>query len=422
MKIDKTSRAYRFLRSTYYVLWKQNPHVYRALLPLQMISVRTDDSARYRIQFPVHRVKAFCISPDFNHDNSSRKDLKNMATEIRGGDWDQNVIAVSDTRIHECLSRFLRSPRPQVSEWENLWDGSRSPETTLDQALIAETGSLKGLAELATAAALSWIHRKSMMEILVSVGRQGQLMCDENASSVLSLCIAQLSDCPEVAGAISVRHKTWERIRKRFFVLARSAFSEGHGSLYQQLWHPDLMDVPHLHKGDDRVQFIEAAAKKGRTGTALDIGANLGFFCHRLEDLGFRCYAIENSAILVDHMRLLRDIEGKTFAAICTNILGSNMNKVCSREYDLVLALAIFHHFLKQEKTFEALKCLLQKIRMERMVLQTHNPEEGQMLGAFKNLQPDEFADLILDMSCLTKRELMGITRHGRHVFLLSRS
>jgi hypothetical protein len=303
-----------------------------------------------------------------------------------------------------------------------LRPASSSDAATLDRMLAEESGGPKHLAEMVKAAVKLHVQGRPPEESIVRVGRQGEILCAAHASSVIALSIAKLTDCPESAGIIAVRHKSWQQIRKKFFVLAGSAFSEGHGALYQQLWHPDLRDVPHLHKGDDRSRFIEAAAKEGQAGTALDIGANLGFFCHQLEDRGFRCRAIENNAVLVDYMRLLRDIEGKIFDAVRGDILGRGMNEICSQKYDLVLALAIFHHFLKQKHTYEALKRLLGKLRMERMVLQTHNPEESQMRAAYMNLEPEAFADHIIEISCLTRRQLMGKTSEGRHVFLLSRS
>lgn len=360
------------------------------------------------------------MSPDSLRE-SSNKNLKSMTTEVRSGNWDREAAPLSDSRIYDCVRRLLRSSQPEAPEWEKQWLDSPQSETALDRALTEEAGGEKGLTERAISTVARWIKSRTLTEIPVRVGRQGQLLCTAHAPSVITLCIAQLAGCSEVDGIVSVRHKSWQRIRKQYFVLAGSAFSEGHGSLYQQLWHPDLMDVPHLHKGDERIQCIEEAAKRGGTGNALDIGANLGFFCHRLEDLGFQCYAIENNAIIVDHMRLLRDIEGKAFSVSYGNILGRDMDEICSRQYELVLALSIFHHFLKQEKTYKALKLLLKNLKTERLVLQTHNPEEGQMIGAFKNLEPEEFADHILDMSCLTKRELIGKAPHGRLIFLLSK-
>jgi hypothetical protein len=418
--MNKSSFFYRSLRNAYYTFWKQNPHIYRLLLPLKMLETDAGSSRRTGIRLEPQRIKTVHTASGLARGGASGKS-GTASIEVCGGDWDQQGIPLKETRIHEWVRMYLHSPGLNAAELENLWSKDYEKPTALDNALVEETGGLRRLADMIAATEAQAGVGESFPEISICVGRRGQLLCRASASSVIALCIAQLAGKPQISGSVVVRHKSWHRIRKRFFVLASSAFSEGHGALYQQLWHPDLMDVPHLHELDARVQFVEAAAKEGRTGRALDIGANLGFFCHRLEDLGFQCHAVENNAILVDHMRLLRFIEEKSFTVTCGNILGRGMAEVCSREYDLVLAFAIFHHFLKRKQTYQGLKRLLSRLRMERMILQTHNPEESQMHGAYKNFGPENFADHILEMSCLTKRQLMGKSPEGRHIFLLRR-
>jgi hypothetical protein len=415
MGINKNSLAYRCTRNVYYALWRQNPLVYRLLLPLKLRSVQTNSGERSSIRFSPHRVQQVYLAPDLPRNMS---DGQPAGTE--DGDWEKHTIQISDTWIYECVRRFLQSPKRDAAELERLWAEGAPRMTRLDQILAETTGGPKRLTDMIATTITPLPASRPAADIFIRVGSQGQLLCEALASSVIALSAARLTDRSETEGIISFRHKSWEQIRQKFFVLAGSVFSEGHGALYQQLWHPDLMDVPHLHKQDDRAQFIEAAAGESQTGTALDIGANLGFFCHQLEDLGFRCHAIENNPILVDHMRLLRDIEGKTFKITCASILGHRIDMVCSQEYDLVLALAIFHHFLKKEQDYEALKRLLQNLKMKRMVLQTHNPRESQMRNAFRNFDPDAFADHIISLSCLTKRRFLGTTSEGRHVYLLS--
>jgi hypothetical protein len=411
MKINKNSRSYQWIRSAYYMLWRQNPHVYRLLLPLKLLSMQAPEGEGSKIRCSPQRIRHVC-----------NREFGDATHAVQGGDWDRNAIQLSSTWIYGCVHRFLQLPQRNMPASEMLWVENTDHATALDRLLAEKTGGFKALMESIASSMTLQSEGQPPGEILACVGRRGQLLCAPHLPSIIALAVAQLRGYSEIAGTIATRHKTWQRIRQKFFVLADSAFSEGHGALYQQLWHPDLMDVPHLHGGDDRAKFIEAAARKGQPGTALDIGANLGFFCHQLEDLGFRCHAIENNAVLVDHMRVLRDMEGKTFKASCVNILGREMDRICSQEYDIVLALAIFHHFLKSEKTYEGLKSLLRKLKMNRMVLQTHKPEETQMLGAFKNLDPEGFADHIIGLSCLTQRQFMGTTHEGRHVFLLSKS
>ncbi len=418
--MNKSSLFYRSLRSAYYTFWKRNPHVYRFLLPLKMMAMDAGGSRRSEIRFAPQRVNNVHTAFDFSAENSSGKSGR-ASIKVRGGNWDQRGIPLKQTRIYGSVKLYMHSPGLSVAELENLWSKDDRNATALDNALVEEAGGLQGLAGMIQETAAHAGFGKSFPEISIHVGRRGQMICDAKAASVVALSIAQIAGKAQVLGYVVARHKSWQRIRKRFFVLAASAFSEGHGALYQQLWHPDLMDVPHLHERDAREQFVEAAAKEGKAGRALDIGANLGFFCHLLEDLGYQCHAVENNAILVDHMKLLRFIEGKSFAVTRGNILGRGISEICSREYELVLAFAIFHHFLKTKQSYQGLRHLLSRLKMERMILQTHNPEESQMRGAFKNFSPEEFADHIIEISCLNKRRLMGKSPEGRHVFLLQK-
>jgi hypothetical protein len=421
MGINKNSAAYRCLRNAYYALWKQNPHIYRCLLPLKMQSLHLKESDRSAITFSSSRIEHIYMEP-VSPNAVSGNESRTRTSGIQDGDWDRHTVRISDTWIHECTRRFLQSATPEAAERHRFWTESGFNKTDLDHVMAETAGGPRGLTDMIAAAVTSAMQNRPAADIFVRIGRQGQLLCETHAPSIISLSLARLTNRSETAGVISFRHKSWQEIRRKFFVLSASAFSEGHGALYQQLWHPDLKDIPHLHKGDDRASFIESAAGEGKTGAALDIGANLGFFCHRLEDLGFRCQAIENSAILVDYMRLLRDIERKTFTATCASVLGPGMDAICSQEYDLVLALAIFHHFLKKEQSYNRLKRLLKSLKMQRMVLQTHNPSENQMRNAYKNFDPDAFADHIVSLSCLTRRQFMGKTPEGRNVYLLSKS
>jgi hypothetical protein len=54
-------------------------------------------------------------------------------------------------------------------------------------------------------------------------------------------------------------------------------------ALYAPLLHPDLAWIP-AHRGHERFELIQQALLSAG-GTMLDIGCNLGYFCHRFENL-----------------------------------------------------------------------------------------------------------------------------------------
>ena len=65
------------------------------------------------------------------------------------------------------------------------------------------------------------------------------------------------------------------------------------GVLDYQLTHPDLQDIPFKYN-DLCFNLIKENITISQ-GTLLDIGANLGYFCHKFEDLGFDCYGVESN-------------------------------------------------------------------------------------------------------------------------------
>ena len=88
--------------------------------------------------------------------------------------------------------------------------------------------------------------------------------------------------------------------------------------------------------------------------------------------------------------------------------------------YDVVLALNIFHHFLKTEDKYNQLREFLPRLRAREMFLSCHNPSEGQMMRAYRNLSPDEFIEFVIDNSVFRKAELVGYTEAFRSLYRFS--
>jgi hypothetical protein len=92
------------------------------------------------------------------------------------------------------------------------------------------------------------------------------------------------------------------------------------------------------------------------------------------------------------------------------------------KTYQLVLALYVFHHFLKREDDYNSLIKFLGELDAETMFFATHSPDEPQMLNAFKNLSPEEFSDLILAHSGFTHKScIWSEPGGGRRLYLLSK-
>jgi hypothetical protein len=208
---------------------------------------------------------------------------------------------------------------------------------------------------------------------------------------------------------VTVRHADWIQFRKEVIEYARSQ----NGKLYAPITHMDLADMP-SYFCDERFKLLMANLDLTR-GTVLDIGSHWGYFCHRFEEAGFDCYAVENAAIHVHFLEKLKQAENRRFEIIHGDVFDLR-EKV---DFDIVLALNIFHHFLKSQPTYEQLQQLLQRLDMKVMFFQAHHPEEAQMAGAYRNFDSDEFTAFILENSCLNEAHKIGRGEDGRVIYKL---
>lgn len=150
-------------------------------------------------------------------------------------------------------------------------------------------------------------------EITVSVGRFGDLLFSNGAHT---LAIAKLVNIEKIPVRIAVRHPQWVDFRRRILLYAKN-----HGAkTYQLVTHPDLSDIPAFHKSEDRYQMIVKNLSP-KSGRLLDIGANWGYFCHKFEDEGFDCYAVENDKTNIYFLKKIKRAENKKFKIITTSIL-----------------------------------------------------------------------------------------------------
>lgn len=185
------------------------------------------------------------------------------------------------------------------------------------------------------------------------------------------------------------------------------------GKLYHNIPHPDFAGWPTAH-GNMRFEVLKPHLTKNG-GTVLDIGTHWGQFAHWLEDQGYKVVAVEHSPEYAYIARGIRDICDKSFEVIEGSIFD-----VQNLTYDIVLALNIFHHFLKTEKGYRGLLALLHRLDCELMFFQAHDPKERQMEGAYKNMDQDEFVAFVAKEGRFSKVEEIGAERI-RRIFKLTR-
>jgi len=247
--------------------------------------------------------------------------------------------------------------------------------------------------------------------ISVAIDREGQLLVVEGLYKFL---ITKLLKIPEIPIFIKARHKKWIDFRKELFLSSRNY--QIHKMFYQRFTHPDLQSLPYKH-GDHRFNLIKKNLHLTR-GTLLDIGANFGYFCYKFEDEGFDCYAVEPNPMHVYFMKKLKKAENKQFKIIAQSIFEYQKGK--ELVFDVVLALNIFYHFCKNREAYLSLIKLLKRLKTKILYFEAHDPTKLQNANVYRNYNPNEFLEFIINNSCLNKYKFIGKTKYGRSLYELS--
>jgi hypothetical protein len=182
------------------------------------------------------------------------------------------------------------------------------------------------------------------------------------------------------------------------------------GKAYQPLLHPDLSDIPSVWC-NERFKIIKRNLTiKG--GCLLDIGAHWGYFCHKFEEIGFNCIAIEDSQKNLYFLRKLKRAGNASFKIINKSIF--DYEDILNFDVILVLVSNIFYYFLKEEESYYKLRKLFNRLKTREMYIQTDGSEEIKTRGKHKNCSPEEFVDFVVKNSNLTKADCIGEVRGSK--------
>lgn len=236
--------------------------------------------------------------------------------------------------------------------------------------------------------------------ISVAIGRNGEMFVFDGMHRY---CIAKLTGKTDIPIDVVVRHPLW--VAKRDALRAKIG-----DSTYNPIDHPDFSDIPSTWTRW-RYNMILRDMKKESIVTVLDLGSHFGYFASELAKEGYNCTAIELNRGYFDVMQTLKATVPFWFKTSREDVLA--MPKL---EADCILALNLFHHFLKTEDAFKKFTDMLGSIKSNVLYFQAHNPQEAQMDGAYKNFEPDEFCKFIVDNSQYSTYELVG-TIKGRNIY-----
>lgn len=173
------------------------------------------------------------------------------------------------------------------------------------------------------------------------------------------------------------------------------------GMIYAPIPHPIFNGIKAIHDGRANI-ILENIGKIKDLHNGLDIGSHWGEMCYVLENAGIKMTAIESYINAYKVLVELRNDCNKNFDVIYGNVLELNNIK-----YDVIMALNIFHHFIKTEEKYNKWINMLSRLDCKVMFFQSHNIKENQMINSYKNFKPQEFVEIILENSCLNNYKLI---------------
>jgi hypothetical protein len=343
---------------------------------------------------------------------------------IKGRNWDQKAIKFEDLEVFRAIhgrfmdnkpwdeTEFYRRILKRISKGETLWACRSKRE--FDERLRGlesiyfdmKKNGYRSQTDISSYVGNKYIQADD--EVNVYINRHGQLLVGEGIHRV---SMAKLCGINKIPAKVAMRHRDWYRFRMEIISFVKLRHG---GRAYHPFTHPDLQDIPFEH-GINRFEIIRPHVQGVPAGDLLDIGANWGYFCHRFEELGFRCHAVEVDPVSVYFLKKLKLAENRKFEVLEQSILAckGKMN------FTVVLALNIFHHFLKSELTYRHFIDLLARLKTDLMFFQPHLPSDPQMKDAYVNYDCDDFAKLVARHSRLARYELIGRDQDERPIYKL---
>ena len=362
------------------------------------------------VEYDVHWVSPNAIryvsTRDFSHDYYGK---------ILGGDWDLNPYPFEELDFYESFiqvmqegvswpeTRFYKKIIAKIQSGNPRWDCTS--EDAFKQRLLRVEALYHDMQTL------GYIPNNNRDQVTVNIGRYGDLLFNDGRHR---LTFAKLLNIPSIPIGIVVRHRYWVEFKMKIIEYARQKYG---GKVYTPLLHPDLERIPsyYSHK---RFEMISKNLPSEK-GKVLDIGCHWGYFCHRFEEIGWECTGVEYSDDNFFFLEKLRRASNRSFRIIHSSIFDFIKNEKC--DYDVILALAIFHHFLLSEEGFYDLKKLLSWLNAKEMYFLPPKPSESLLRQAYWNPTPEQFVDFIIENSCFSHVHRLGYADDGRLMFKLTR-
>lgn len=356
------------------------------------------------------------------HDGLIRAVLNTSVTHaVAGGNWDELGRPVEEFDVYVALrlalferqtpwqdTHFYKDHVERINSGDYVWNCETVAQ--FDERLTIELPNLiEKIRDQGMKTQIQLGGWDPLDDIRIGVARNGELIF---LNGQHRLSIGKLLRLNEIPVRIVLRHVEWQRLRDDVSKYA----SENGGRIYQQIDHPDLCNIPAVHTLERFSPVLDIIKKEVKSGgRVLEIGSHWGAGASLLGHAGYRCVAVENDPAFLPFTRKLT-ARYKEITVFEGNIFDyGDMS-----DFDAIIAMNIFHHFLRTESSFQQFNILLKKLPKTLLFVQTHNPETvDKNQGFYKQFGSEDLLKHIVQESSFTTYERIFVESDGRPVYVM---
>jgi hypothetical protein len=244
----------------------------------------------------------------------------------------------------------------------------------------------------------------------VNIGRHGDLIFNNGRHR---LTFAKIAGVKKVPVTVTVRHIEWEKFKEKleYYVQKRNR------NVFAPLTHFDLQDIP-VNINQEKYEMIKRSIDDGST-TLLDIQAFWGYFCHKFEELGFLCTAVENDPENLYFLEQFKKVESRKFNIVAESIVAlSNRSHL---QFDITLAFDLLGFLLRKELSLDVFRKFLSILDINAMYIELPVNTTVQNNQILEKLYCSKFLEFIIEHSCLEDYIVIGECEVGKTLYKIFR-
>jgi len=324
---------------------------------------------------------------------------------FKDDEWISGVKQIIKFGVGFEQSEFYQSVLLKIDSGEEICNCNNHQQwMNLSNQVLKLSGLIQSQQEI------DWMQMSGLDGgLVIDIARDGSLLF---VSGRLTFVIAKVLNVEIVPAKVRTRHSRWLKLRRRYEFLVTGTASRA----YQPTMHPDLTYIPAQQNCVERLRLIKENLTH-ENGSLLELGANIGYFSLNFEKAGFDCTAVENSPIFLFCLLTQKQALHKDISIISKSFLKSD--EIFNHRYDVVLALNLFHHFLRRKQDFEKLEFFLERLNCSELYFEPHVYEDPQLKHAYINMHEDEFVEFVRSKTRLSRSELIGRASDKRPLYKL---